>query len=314
MEDIQRTQILEAMAMLVAERGVADVTVAHVVARAGTSRRAFYELFPDRKSCLIATFDYGVERIAARMMPAYSAQRRWRDGIRAALAEGLRFLDDEPSIGRLLVVHSLGSVDLARRRAETQALVWNIVDRGRSEGSVGRSEPPPVVAEGVVGAVLAVIQTRLLAQDAEPPDERPTIELFGSLMSLIVLPYLGSSAAQREMMRPAPARIRSEPGPDLTGSRFEDNGLRLTYRTGRVLSAIGQYPGASNREVAERAGIVDQGQISKLLTRLERAGAITNLSEGTARGAPNAWSLTELGKRIERGVEHRLGRMPRAGG
>jgi len=312
-EDIQRTQILEAMAALVAERGVAGVTVADVIARTGVSRRAFYEQFPDRNSCLVAAFDLGVERAAARMMPAYASQRRWRDGIRAALAEGLRFLDAEPSLGRLLVVHSLGYVELARRRAETQALLWNVVDRGRSEGSVGRSEPPPVVAEGVVGAVLAVIQTRLLAQDAQPPDERPSLEVFGSLMSLIVLPYLGPSAAQRELLRPAPAPLSSERRPSLPVSRFEDNGLRLTYRTGRVLSAIAQYPGASNREVAERAGIVDQGQISKLLTRLERAGAITNLSEGTARGAPNAWSLTELGKRIERGVEHRLGRAPRAG-
>jgi DNA-binding MarR family transcriptional regulator len=81
--------------------------------------------------------------------------------------------------------------------------------------------------------------------------------------------------------------------------------MRLTYRTGRVLQAIARYPGASNREVAERAGIVDQGQISKLLARLEAAEVITNQSEGNSRGAPNAWRLTERGERVERGVEGR---------
>jgi hypothetical protein len=157
----------------------------------------------------------------------------------------------------------------------------------------------------VVGAVLTVIQTRLLAQDSNSREQCPAIELFGSLMSLIVLPYLGATAARRELARPAPAlrtgRAAAAP------SRYEDPGMRLTYRTGRVLQAIARYPGASNREVAERAGIVDQGQISKLLSRLENAEMIANQSEGTSRGAPNAWRLTELGERVEGGVQARFG-------
>ena len=311
MEDIQRTEIVEATAAIIAEQGVGGVTLADTIARAGVTRRVFYELFEDRDECLLAAFDLGVERVAQRCAPAYVAQSRWRDGIRAALAELLHFLDDEPALGRLCVVHSLsGGPALLRRRAEVQASLWEVVDRGRAEGAAGRTEPPAVVAEGVVGAVLTVIQTRLLAQDSDPPDERPAFELYGSLMSLIVLPYLGAGAARRELTRPAPAP-RCAPGePDGQGSRFEDHGVRLTYRTGRVLTAIAQYPGASNREVAERAEIVDQGQISKLLTRLQGAGVIANLSEGTFRGAPNAWRLTELGERVERGVQERFGHAP----
>jgi DNA-binding MarR family transcriptional regulator len=75
-----------------------------------------------------------------------------------------------------------------------------------------------------------------------------------------------------------------------------ETGTRLTYRTARVLAAIEDYPGASNREVAERAGIVDQGQISKLLSRLEARQLIEKLGEGKTRGAPNAWRLTEQGE------------------
>jgi DNA-binding MarR family transcriptional regulator len=65
-----------------------------------------------------------------------------------------------------------------------------------------------------------------------------------------------------------------------------------------VLSAIADYPGASNREVAERAGVVDQGQISKLLARLEARGLIAKIGEGRTRGAPNAWRLTERGESL----------------
>ncbi len=314
MEDIQRTQILEAVAALVAEHGVAGVTVAEATARAGVSRRAVQERFPDVETCLVGAFELGLERVEGRMTRAYTSESRWRDGVRAALAEGLRFLDEEPAFARLLIVHSLSDgPELMRRRVETQAVLREVVDRGRWERASRRAEPPPIVAEGVVGAVLAVIQTRLLAQDASPADERSTIELFGSLMSLIVLPYLGPSAAKRELLRPAPSPRRGGGGPEGSPSHFDDYGVRLTYRTGRVLSAIARYPGASNREVAERAGIVDQGQVSKLLTRLERAGVVANLNKGKSRGGPKAWKLTELGERVERGTEERFGSDERFG-
>ena len=310
MEDIQRTEILEATAAIVAERGIGNLTLGDTLARAGATRRVFYGQFDDLDACLLAAFNLGVERAAERVAPAYLAQSRWRDGIRAALAELLRFVDDEPALARLCVVHSLsGGPALLRRRAAVQAVLWEVIDRGRSESAASRTDPPAVVAEGVVGGVLTVIQTRLLAQDAEPPDERPALERFGALMNLIVLPYLGAGAARRELVRPAPAPRGA--GGDLGAcDPFEDHGVRLTYRTGRVLQAIARYPGASNREVAERAGIVDQGQISKLLTRLETVGVIANLSERTSRGAPNAWRLTELGERVERGVEGRFGPAP----
>ena len=310
MEETQRTEILDATAALVAERGVAALTLGDTIARAGVSRRVFHEYFDDRDAALLGAFDLGVRRAAERISPAYSAQSRWRDAIRAGLAELLRFLDDEPALGRLCIVHSLsGGPVLLRRRIEVQSILWEVIDRGRNEGAAGRNEPPPVVAEGVVGAVATVIQTRLLAQDAQPPDERPTIELFGSLMSLIALPYLGAGAARRELARPAPAPYAGTevPGPSGTPTEYEDLGVRLTYRTGRVLQAIARYPGASNREVAERAGIVDQGQISKLLSRLQDAGVIANQSEGTSRGAPNAWRLTERGEHVEGGVQARFG-------
>ena len=60
--------------------------------------------------------------------------------------------------------------------------------------------------------------------------------------------------------------------------------MRLTYRTVRVLSVIGEAPGASNREVAEGSGIADQGQISKLLARLERLQLIENTGGGQLKG------------------------------
>ena len=75
--------------------------------------------------------------------------------------------------------------------------------------------------------------------------------------------------------------------------------MRLTYRTVRVLLAIATNPGSSNREVGATAGIDDQGQISKLLSRLERLGLIENSGAGQVRGAPNAWTLIKKGFEVE---------------
>jgi DNA-binding MarR family transcriptional regulator len=74
--------------------------------------------------------------------------------------------------------------------------------------------------------------------------------------------------------------------------------MRLTYRTVRVLLAIASHPTASNRQVASAAGITDQGQISKLLSRLHTLGLIENAGGDHAQGEPNAWTLSPRGHHL----------------
>lgn len=299
------------MAEEVAIRGASSVTVARVIARAGVSRRLFYEQFADIEDCFLATLDWAVEQGRGVAVDAYAAQQGWREGIRAALAALLRFFDEQPLLAQLCIVHAAGGGPrVLERRSRVMAELCEAVDRGRS-GASGNRAPGPVVAEGVVGAVVAVLYTRLLARGedsssgyAEPGgEEQPLIELHGELMSLIVLPYLGAGVAGRELRKAAPGpRPRATRVDQLPAarSRLDEPAARLTYRTVRVLRAIAELPAGSNREVAERAGIVDQGQISKVLTRLELQGLVVNRGgSGTARGTPNSWWLTERGEALE---------------
>jgi AcrR family transcriptional regulator/DNA-binding MarR family transcriptional regulator len=308
------------MAEEVAMRGASSVTVARVIARAGVSRRLFYELFADIEDCFLATFDWGVEQARLLAVDACTAEKGWREGIRAGLGALLRFFDERPLIAQLCVVHAAGGGPrVLERRSQVIAELCEVVDRGRADGSAGGA-PASVVAEGVVGAVLAVLYTRMLARgtgaaggNAKSAEEQsPLIELHGELMSLIVLPYLGAKVAGNELRRPAPP-LRAQAStivPELEGrSSQERSGARLTYRTVRVLMTIADLPGGSNREVAERAGVVDQGQISKLLTRLEYQGLIVNRdADSPARGTPNSWWLTERGEQLKRELrEHPVG-------
>ena len=294
MEESGRTRILRAMAEVVSEREMHSVTVKDVAARAGISRAKFNEQFTDLEDCFLAAFELGVRRGRSVMAAAYGSEQTWVDGVRAALAALLGMLEEEPALARLWIVYSLGGGPrVLRRRTAISEVLCEFVDRGRREGLM-RVEPPALTAEGVVGAVLAIVQARLLS-----PDPEPLRNLQGQLMSLILLPYMGSTVAKRELKRTA---SRSPQAPYGGRSAVEGIGMRLTHRTACVLSAIAEHPGTSNREVANLAGIVDQGQISKLLSRLENLGLIVNVGQGGYRGAPNAWTLSPRGEQVEHRV------------
>jgi len=298
--DLQRARMLAAMFDVATERGAANVSVAHIVERSGVSRRTFYEAFSDREDCFLAAFEQALEFASARVLPAYRAGKAWRERIRAALIEFLSFLDDEPVIGTLLVAESFGGGPRTlKRRARLLTQITKVVDEGRNEPKA--ASPAPLTAEGVVGGALSVIHTRLVARPRTgEPGHAPLIELTNPLMSMIVLPYMGSAASRRELDRPvetpAPQAARRESA--LLKDPFKEAGMRLTYRTVRVLTAVADNTGASNRVIGNVAGMTDQGQISKLLARLERVGLIANTGLGPGQGAPNAWALTERGRGV----------------
>jgi hypothetical protein len=153
-----------------------------------------------------------------------------------------------------------------------------------------------LTAEGVVGAVFNVLHTRMLE-----PDSRPSLELLNPLMAIVVLPYLGQAAAARELQRPRTTKRHAASW--RARSPLDGLDTRITYRTLRVLSAVAALPGGSNREVADRAGISDAAQISKLLARLQELGLTHNNGDRQAKGERNAWTLTTKGNGIQRAIE-----------
>jgi len=278
------------------------MTVAEVVARARVSRRTFYDVFTDREDCLLAAFELALSRARLTACEAYERESGWREGIRAALASLLILMDEEPGYATLCVLEAPGAGEpILQRRAAMLDQLAGLLDQGRAVTSAGR-EPPQLTAEGIVGGIFAVLQTRMTREAREP-----LTDLLGPLMSMIVLPYLGATAASRELSRPGPEIPRERHARRQAGSTDPLEGLdmRLTHRTARVLTVIAEHPRASNREIAEGSGIVDQGQISKLLTRLARLGLIENFGEGQEMGGPNAWRLTARGAQVERAVHPR---------
>ena len=297
MSAIQRGRIVAAAVDAVDELGYARMTVAQVIGRARVSRKTFYELFADREECFMAAFDHAVAQMSVVCTPAFESESCWQDAIRSALAQLLRFMDEEPALASVCVVHALAAGGrVQRRRRELLEKLAAVIDRGRSDES-SDSQRAQLVAEGVVGAVMAVLHTRLTAADHEP-----LADLLRPLMSIIVLPYLGPRAARGELSRRAPAQCLDTASPRPAASRdpLEGLAMRLTHRTVVVLMYIAGHPGASNREIADGSGIVDPGQTSKLLGKLARLGLTENVTEARQSRAANAWRLTARGTDLER--------------
>jgi len=67
-------------------------------------------------------------------------------------------------------------------------------------------------------------------------------------------------------------------------------------RPRECLLFLDDYPGSSNREIANGIGVVHPSQISKLLSTLAREDLLTKRSEGM--GKRNVWQLTARGKEL----------------
>lgn len=294
---MQRRRLLRAFLEVVADGGFQGASIERICRRAGVSRRTFYEVFTDAEDCCLAVVDGLLEQLSGELSPVFSAGGPWRARMREALVTALSWLDAEPGSARMLIAETgRAGPAVAERRARVLEELASAVDEGRGEARAG-GRVPPLAAQGVVGAVLHVLQTRL---EAEP------LGLLGGLapelMAIVVTPYLGAKAAAEEVDRAIVGRSATKAGKRLQDP-FKDLPIRFTYRTALVLGSIAEHPGANNRQVAGHSDIADQGQVSRLLTRLHRAGLIANANERPSptepmRGEPNAWTLTDRGQAV----------------
>jgi hypothetical protein len=151
----------------------------------------------------LAVFDATVDEIAAQVLPVYRASNDWLERMRASLPALLEALDERPAMARALVIDSIawGPAVLERRGELLEALA-EALEEARVE-----VEPfealPETTGENLVGASLSWVHKRLAQESGA------LLELAPSLMSMLVHPYLGDEAAQRELER-SPAGLGVE--------------------------------------------------------------------------------------------------------
>jgi DNA-binding MarR family transcriptional regulator len=252
----------------------------------------------------LEAFEQALALAVARASEAYDAQEGWLDGVRAGLLALLEFFDSEQALARYLLVHSAhAGPAVLERRADVLDALAEVLD---DERAPARGYPPPLTAQALSSGVLGVLHERCSKRDPGT-----LAELCNSLMSFIVLPFLGARAARLELARSVEATLTPvEPGLALWALR--DPGGRLNQRTVSVLTAIGSEPGLNSRELASRDGVKDHGQMSRLLSRLARLGLIENTREAQRRGDVKAWQLTIAPEELEAAIAYEPPTPPRS--
>jgi AcrR family transcriptional regulator len=159
----QRARLYGAMIEAISQRGYQATTVAHVIGLAGVSRRAFYELFPNKEECFLATYDIVVARARKRAVDAWVSERGWANRLHAACKALLDDAAENPNGPRLVLVEALGIGPRVRERMHLAGLTFE-----RLIGTAFQAAPdgvgfPRLTSRGIVGGVRHVAFTRMLA-------------------------------------------------------------------------------------------------------------------------------------------------------
>jgi len=279
------------MQQLACEQGYHAVSATALISRARVSSKTFYENFKGTEDCFSAAYDEATAEIERVMRGAYMRAGSWTQRVRASLEALLALLDADNELATLVFLEAPKARELlGGRRSRILEILELVIDSGRSRESA--AETPALINELLVEGAISVIRARVASRE-----QGGLSPLLDELMGVITYSYIGPPSAVPAPPALTPGKVIAAP-PEQPRAQSQGN-IRMTYRTLRVLTALSESPGASNRQVAELAGISDQGQISKLLRRLAEQELIRN--EGAARNAaPKRWHLTDRGRALQR--------------
>jgi AcrR family transcriptional regulator len=194
----QRERLLDAAAQVTAARGYEATTVADILAVAGVGRESFYELFEDRRACVLAAHEALLDDLIEQVRLAYAGPGEWVDRCRATLSVLLEWFAANPAAGRFLLVElaAVGPEFHERFKAGFDRFVA-VIDSGL-DADLPDSYPLPATSLAV-GAAIARIYSEVAAGHTE---ELPA--LLPQLTYETLVPFLGEAAA-REAAQPASA-------------------------------------------------------------------------------------------------------------
>lgn len=189
----QRTRLLGAAIRIAGAEGYASMTVSAVIAKAGVSRKTFYEFFSDREDIFLAAFDLVVEQALAGCRAAYDGEGTWPERLRRVLEQALDALAAHPHEAGMGFVEVLaaGPRALQRRDAAMREFMQFLAPGYEVAAEQGGGAPiPPLMPEAIVGAIFEIVYARVLQRrTAELP------ELLEQLMYCALAPFLGPTEA-----------------------------------------------------------------------------------------------------------------------
>jgi AcrR family transcriptional regulator len=178
----QRQRIVDALVHIVGAYGYQAASVERVAAHAGVSRRTFYEQFEGKEDAFVRAYDGAASQLLARVQAAAATGSTVSEQLHDGLAALLDGLAGEPQLAHMCVVAvlSAGPVAIDRRDAHMHSFARLVEDVARRNGG---GQLPPLMAEGVVGAIYDIVYKRIAAGQANQlPGLLPDLHAFCMLL------------------------------------------------------------------------------------------------------------------------------------
>lgn len=262
---------LRAFEALLAEHGLAPITMGQVAERAGMSVRTLYANFAGREELMLAAVDAAAMQAVAVMLPAYRRATSPADGVRSAFSALFGMLASRPNLAHLLVAGIReGGAPALERRAEVLRQIEPLLSVGVPVHQ--RPVSIRIGSEALLNAVLEVAGRRLTESGAEA---LPGLVPICSFM--ILAPVLGTeqatSAAEGKGYR-KPAAAVSEAVLNAASHPVSE---QLT---------VALTGGPKTATELEEASLLTAVQVADQVRRLETQGVITALEPAAGSTEP----------------------------
>lgn len=191
----QRSRLLAAMAEAVCAQGFAETSISDVIARAGVSRKTFYQQFEGKDECFATAYGLEMDRLCEVALAAFEAEGPpWARRLRAALTALCGALAANPDTARLCFVEGLdaGPATAARRREALRGLLplfEAAPDQPADDSDLGES-----LRMGRISDLAEILRHEV---DAGAGARLP--RLVPELTYLMAVPFLGPEGAAGEL-------------------------------------------------------------------------------------------------------------------
>jgi AcrR family transcriptional regulator len=184
----QRERIVDATAAIVAEKGLAKLTIPEIARRANVSHQTFYEMYPSKRAAFLGAQKVGMHQALQVTVEAYDAHRdSWPCAVEAGLRALIDYLSSEPAHAHLSVVDTFAASPEA---IEIRSTALKAFAAYLEPGYGLAPEVSPVAAEAIAGGIWQVLHDYIAGDRlAALPSAAP------HLTYLALTPFLGPRGA-----------------------------------------------------------------------------------------------------------------------
>ena len=154
----QRERIVDATAAIVAEKGLAALTIPEIARRANVSHQTFYDIYASKHDAFLGAQKIGMHQALGVAVEAYEAHSGdWPRAAHAAIRALIEYLASEPAHAHLSLVDTFGASPEAIEIRDSSLQAFAAYFGPGYELAAGRIEVPPIAAEATAGGIWQVL-------------------------------------------------------------------------------------------------------------------------------------------------------------